>query len=962
MKNCNPCAHTALLARICNPCVLVRTDYISVRARRLKNAIFHRTLPMTMLIVAMTIIMACSSPGDRIDLSGQWQVALDSLDTGIAEKWFDRSFNDGITLPGTLCDAGYGKPCSLRPAMEAEILLNLKPKYEYVGVAWYSREVEIPAGWQNKQVLLHLERVIWNSQVWIDGQQTGQTNESLSTPHGFDLTRLLTPGKHRITLRIDNRKQHDITYLREKDIIPRYLAHAYTNDTQTMWNGVIGELTLTAVEGAYIKNIVLTPDVDASKVRVRLTLAGVSDDRPGKIVFSVKERNGAALPEMERVVTGNDCSFDYVIDHPKLWDEFNPQLYETVVTLKTDHTIDRKKATFGMCKLSAQQSTLHLNDRRIFLRGTLECCIFPLKGYPPMEKAAWRKLYGVARDYGLNHIRFHSWCPPEAAFEVADEMGMYLQVELPLWVHTVGDDPKTVTFLYDEAGRIMHTYGNHPSFCFFCLGNELGGDFEVLDSILMSLKTQDDRRLYSTTTTFGSNRTAWPETHDDFWVTHQTRKGVVRGQRIYDTQPVSFQYDYRASIDSIPVPVISHEIGQYSVFPNLNETGKYTGNLLPLNFMAVRDDLDKKGRLAEADIYTQASGKLAAILYKEEIERALKTPGFSGFQLLDLHDFPGQGTALVGLLDAFWESKGIITPEAFRYFCAPVVPLARFAKATYTNDETLTVAAEVANFSDRTLTGILPEWKLVDSKGQTVARGSLPRQDIIIGNALPLGEFSIMLAGLRQAEKLTLSLSFQDMEVCNTWDIWVYPAKLETVASDVVVTRDAEEARQLLQQGGKVLLNIPKEKTQGLEGMFVPVFWSPVFFPNQPGTMGIICDPSHPALRDFPTESHSNWQWWDICKSGKTLVLDSLDFIQPIVGVVDNFFKNRKLGLIFEAKVGNGMLLVCSPDLYNDLENRPVARQLRYSLMRYMSSSDFNPKKSITFKQLENNFLQSVSL
>ena len=909
-----------------------------------------------LLFLLFALVLSCGSPNvDRIDLAGKWQVALDSLDTGVAENWFGKTFDDPITLPGTLCDAGYGKPCSLKPCMEYETFVHLRQKYEYIGVAWYTRTVDIPAAWADKRIILHLERVLWNSQVWIDGQKAEHENESLSTPHCFDLSRLLTPGRRRITIRIDNRKQHDITYLRLNDIVPRYLAHAYTNDTQTVWNGIVGEIALVAVDKASIKNVVLTPDVDASKVGVQLELEGVTGSRQGKVTFSVKEKDGAALPVMEMDVSGSLCSFDYPMEHPKLWDEFNPHLYEVDVELKTDRDVDRKQTVFGMRKLGTQQSMLHINGRRMFLRGTLECCIFPLKGYPPTEKAEWQKLYGAARDYGLNHIRFHSWCPPKAAFEVADEMGIYLQVELPLWVHNVGSDRKTVDFLLDEADRIMKTYGNHPSFCFWCLGNELGGDFTVLDRILLSVKDRDSRRLYATTTTFGRERSAWPEVSDDFWVTHQTKKGVVRGQRIYDTQPVSFQLDYRASIDSMPVPVISHEIGQYSVFPNLNEIGKYTGNLLPLNFMAVKDDLEKKGRLMDAGAYTEASGKLAAILYKEEIERALKTPGFSGFQLLDLHDFPGQGTALVGLIDAFWESKGIIAPDEFRQFCAPVVPLVRFAKATYTSGETLTVAAEVANFGDRQLTDITPAWKLTDSKGRLFAQGTLPRQDVAIGNALPLGEFSVSLSGISEADKLTLTVSLPDVACQNSWDVWVYPAQLSIPASkEVVVTRDFEVARQALQQGRKVLLNPAADNTQGLDGKFVPVFWSPVYFPNQPGTMGILCDPAHPALRDFPTDSHSNWQWWDICKSGKTLVLDSLNDVRPIVRMIDNFYRNRNLGLIFEAKVGNGKLLVCSPDIHSEIENRPVARQLRYSLLRYMDADAFDPVQSYTFAQVEN--------
>ena len=317
------------------------------------------------------------------------------------------------------------------------------------------------------------------------------------------------------------------------------------------------------------------------------------------------------------------------------------------------------------------------------------------------------------------------------------------------------------------------------------------------------------------------------------------------------------------------------------------EIDKYTGNLMPLNFKAVAADLKKKGRLHLAEGNLMASGKLATILYKEEIERALKTPGFSGFQLLDLHDFPGQGTALVGIIDAFWESKGLITPEEFRNFCSPVVPLARFEKATYVNNETFNAQFEAANFSDKVLSDIQPEWRLSDSKGTVIAQGNLDKQEIPVGNAFNLGSISVPLESISVADQLTLSIRFTGTQYQNSWNVWVYPQEVPEVGKEIFYTRSFADAEKALSQGKKVLLNPEKEEINGLEGKFVQVFWSPVHFPNQPGTMGILCDPAHPALVDFPTEMHSNWQWWDICKNATTMELDSLkNNMQPIVRMV----------------------------------------------------------------------------
>jgi hypothetical protein len=900
------------------------------------------------IVIPLSSLSSYTEVPDKIDLSGEWRVILDTLDVGISEKWYDRDFPDKIHFPGTLCDAGLGEACRLQPAMEKEIFLNLKRRHDYAGVAWYGKTVEIPPNWENKSITLELERVIWNSRLWIDGKEIATENESLSTPHSFDLTETLTPGKHTLRLRIDNRKRYEISV--------KNMAHAYTNETQTIWNGVIGEMALKAKNKTAIKNLILTPNVENSKVHVKIEIENKGEQNlSGQIIFSVKEKNGKYLPAKEMEWKGNEVDFDYPIENANLWDEFEPNLYEAIAELKVGKMTDTKKSVFGMRKLTNTDALLQINGRRIFLRGMLDCCIFPLKGYPPMDKHSWRKVFKVAGDYGLNHVRFHSWCPPKAAFEAADEMGIYLQVELPLWELNIGSDPKTVDFLFAEAKKIMDCYGNHPSFCFWSLGNELQGDFALLDSMITSLKQKDSRRLYMISTfTFGKGHGTWPESGDDFWVSQWTKKGWVRGQGVFDNEPVCFKKDYSAAVDSIPIPIITHEIGQYSIFPDLKEIKKYTGNLMPLNFIAVKNDLQSKNRLEQADDYLWSSGKFAAILYKEEIERALKTPGFSGFQLLNLYDFPGQGTALVGLLNAFLESKDLIAPQEFRTFCSPIVPLARFDKATWSNDETLEVKVEIANFGSETLAHVVPVWKLTDSNNRQIAAGELPQQQVAIGNALALGTFSVPLSSIRQADCLTLSLALKNTNLRNSWKIWVYPKKLIIDKKDIFYTRRFDEAKKALAEGKKVFLNPCKEDIKGLESRFVPVFWSPVHFPDQPGTMGILCDPKQEAFANFPTEMHSNWQWWDICKNAKTMILDSLSTeMKPLVRMVDNFYKNRNLGLLFEAKSGNGQLLVCSADLNNNLDQRPVAKQLLFSLLNYMQSEYFNPSVQIPFEKIE---------
>lgn len=884
---------------------------------------------MRVSLILFALCCMLNVQAQTISLEGEWRYRLDAQDKGIKEQWFNQSFENKLRLPGTLDDAGVGDPTTLTAdSLNKETLLMLTRKHSYIGAAWYSKDIVIPAGWKGKHIELFLERVIWTSTVWVDGKEVAVKEESLSTPHRFPLSELLTPGKHKLVIRIDNRKQYDMS--------TRDMAHAYTNGTQIMWNGVIGQMKLVANNNTYIKNIQVFPDVKNATAKIKINLSN-GKSTPIKVKVTGKQFS------FEKEITGTELEVP-LGKNVALWDEFNSNLYKVSVQLK-EQTVN---TTFGMRQLSNDNGLLQLNGRRIFLRGTLECNIFPLTGYPPMTKPGWVKVFSSAKAYGLNHLRFHSWCPPQAAFEVADSMGFYLQVELPFWNKNAGKVDGMNKWLEAEGERIIAAYGNHPSFCFWSMGNELEGDFNWLADILTSLKKQDPRHLYTSTTfSFQKDHGRFPEPVDEFFITQYTQKGWVRGQGIFNTYAPNFSTDYTKAIDSIPVPIITHEIGQYSVFPNMQEIKKYTGVLDPLNFKAIRKDLEKKNLLPLAQQFLLASGKFAANLYKEEIERALKTKGMSGFQLLDLHDFPGQGTALIGILDAFWDSKGLVTAEMHRTYCGPVVPLLRFDKAVYTNNEQFKGEVEVANFSNAVLKNSAINWTVKDASGKELAAGLIPAQDIEMGTGQSLGSFTFDLQKIKTATAVTIHLNGAGYR--NQWTIWVYPEKLETG----VAVKTLNEALPLLEAGKNVLLNPDTAALKGVQGRFAPVFWSPVHFPDQPGTMGILCDPQHPAFKNFPTEFYSNWQWWDLITSSKTMVMDPLPELTPLVRVIDNFFKNRKMANVIEAKVGKGKLILTSLDLTNKLEERPAARQLRYSLEQYMASKAFAPKVELSVAQLQ---------
>ncbi|MDO4159794.1 MAG: glycoside hydrolase family 2 TIM barrel-domain containing protein [Prevotellaceae bacterium] len=912
----------------------------------------------------LTNVLMQTLAQEKINLSGQWSFALDSTDVGVNEGWYARTFDESITLPGTTDDARKGVPNQLTPQLQKPQVLHLTRNYSYVGVAWYKREIVIPSSMAGKPLMLEFERVMWESRLWVDGKEmtaaqeteSSQTqelkgsnskkqNNSLTTPHRYELPDGLSAGTHILTLRIDNQKLYDISV--------NNLAHAYTNDTQIMWNGVLGKMELTALPTIYIHNIAVYPLVAEKKIRVKANI-----EYRGKKSTKVTLQTQAVHTQtfIEKLLTKTvlnigrqTIEYDYPMgDDVKLWDEFNPELYTLSVTCQKGKETATKATSFGMREVKGEQGFLSVNGNRVFLRGTLECCIFPLTGTPPMTTDGWEKVFSAAKEWGLNHLRFHSWCPPEAAFQVADRMGFYVQVELPNWSLTIGQDEGTSRFLYDEFGRIVREYGNHPSFCLMSVGNELQPDFNFLNGMVKHMKNADNRRLYTTTSfTFEKGHGGHPEPEDEFFITQWTDDGWVRGQGVFDQEPPCFNKDYSAATQGISIPLISHEIGQYAVYPNLKEIDKYTGVLNPLNFKAVKQDLQQKGLYDKADLFLQASGKLAVRLYKEEIERAMKTPNFSGFQLLDLHDFPGQGTALVGLLDAFWDSKGLTDASYFRQFCAPVVPLARFAKATYSGNESFAASVEVANYSGQDISKGHVVWTLTDGQGHRIAEGKLTDTTLYKGRINQLGQITADLKAVKQADRLTLDIRIEGTQWRNNWSVWVYPVLESIDQGNVMITQDVAEALTALKQGRKVLLSPRIDHLKGLEGKFLPVFWSPVHFPKQAGTMGLLCNPQHAALRHFPTDMHSDWQWWHLVKRSKVLVVDSIPVIQPIVEAVDNFANNRRLVSIFEARCGEGRLVFSAMDLLSACSDKPEIQQMRYSLLQYMNSKDFAPTVQI---------------
>ena len=890
-----------------------------------------------------------------LSLAGEWNVTLG-----------DAKEVKHAMLPGTIDTNHLG----FAPSDTTETT-HLTRLYAYKGKATYSRTIEIPKQWKKAAVELFLERTkpTW---VYVDGNLVDSCN-FISTPQRYILPKLKT-GKHQLDIVVDNSRG-----------VPEQVygsSHAYTEDTQTNWNGIIGEISLKQVE-----------------------LKAGQKLKSGMVQSESRQYTGKVLP----------CFRDFRIEGAHFYADGHP----------------------------------------VFLRGKHDAAVWPLTGHVDMTVEGWMKYLGICSAYGINHVRFHSWCPPEAAFVAADSLGIYLQPELPFWGSFDDKDETLMTFLHQEGENILREYGHHPSFRMMALGNELWGSIDKMKEFVDDFREIAPDKYY----TFGSNYylgyQGVKEGMDYFttcriggegWGKYNTHTrgsfsfadaydgGIINHFRPNTTMNFDEACDKWASPQpwqkqeveqtsykrAAGIPIISHETGQFQTYPDFREIKKYTGVLYPYNFEIFRRRLAAAGMLSQADDFHKASGLWSVKLYKADIEMDLRTKNMAGFQLLDIQDYPGQGSAFVGILDAFMESKGITTANEWHQWCSSVVPLLVTDRFCYDENEMMNAKVQIANYGGESLKGKKLVWKLdyaldenfgddaapnaganIDRFNQPspLAQGEIPITTDEEG-LIDIGEIhhkmKVMANGFNDGNGACLDVKIPSRKVIltldidygrydarrhrNTYDLWIYTTEksLDIYKEGVVITSDlTDEVAKKLEKGAKVLWMPTTSKNfvasadtisqagnatpYTVGGLFQTDYWNYRMFKTicennkktvSPGTLGILTNPKHPIFCDFPTEMHTNWQWFPVIKESHPLVLDNFaKDDKPIVQVIDNIERNHKLGLVMEWKVGAGKLLVCMSDLEKASEY-PEGRAFYESVLSYMRSPEFAPQSEITIADL----------
>lgn len=886
-----------------------------------------------------------------ISIAGIWNFKLDPMNVSIPVKGSDfvSKFPETIVLPGSTDQAGKGYNTQDMTS------IRLTRLFEYSGVAWYEKEnIFVPEEWKEKRLFLFLERAHWETQLWINGQKVGRA-ESLSAPHTYEITPYIKAGDmNTVRIRVDNRMIYDIAY-----------THAISAETQTNWNGVIGRMEIQAVDKVHIANLQVYPKRKENRLDITAEISN-PDGLPVKgeariICHPVNTPEKQSLPEVVIPFEGTDSIITLRHQYDPgvqlyTWDEFDPYLYrlEYVITIPDKGYCDEKVVRFGVRDLSTRGTQFTVNDIPTFMRGAVNSCEFPLTGYPPMDYNEWKRILAIYKAYGINCIRFHSWCPPKAAFVAADELGLYLQVENPDWRFTVGEDEATNQFYFAEARRIFTEYGNHPSFAFFCEGNELVGSGVVpfLQEMLKQWNT-DPRHLYVAAS--GYPTVEGSDFYEFYGARPQRWQEGLKGR--FNAEPLNTLYDYSNYVSKFNIPMITHEIGQWCAYPDFDQVSKYVGVLKPYNYELFREGLRNKHMLDQAYDFHIASGKFQVIQKKEEFESYFRTPGFGGYHLLQLNDFPGQGTSPVGVVDVFYDPKPYVTAEEFRNMQNPCMPLLRVEKFTWTNAETFAAKAQITNFLKKEFKDAVVTWILRFPDGRIYDQGKFTGVHIPVGAVTDVGEISLSLSGIKEATDLIVQIQIEDTDISNEWKIWVYPHLLpEITPKNILITRQWDrKTKKHLASGGDVLLLADTAKVRSdVPPSFSGISWNTVWSGTPPNTLGILCDPGHAIFKYFPTEFHSNWQWFDLVRNSKPMVLDHTPYaFRPLVQIIPDWNNNRKIGLIFEAKVGKGRLLVTSIAFDEIMKESPVARQMYHSMAHYLNSADFSPEETLTVEMID---------
>ena len=912
------------------------------------------------------------------DLSGKYRVRLSCGEVceAVLPGTLDENMIGGPDIPLEQWNGGAGAGGDIDESFGPyPINTRFTRNHTYEGKAEFARTVTLDAPLKDARYLIYVERSRELS-LTVNGKKAERLTGSLSAPYLFE-TEALRDGENELVFISDN------SYEGLPAGAIKY-SSAATDETQTNWNGLLGEISLIKKPMAFILSVMPAVSRDMKTLDVTVVISPKKDSHL---------KGAKALLTLASVAFGKTAVKEAVLEeditrvHIKgielkkdagKWDLGEPVIHMLTVSLKAEDTEDTYETSFGIRAIGEDKDhRITLNGRRIFIRSEANCAAFPETGHAPMDISSWLKIMDTYMSYGVNCVRFHSHCPPPAAFKAADMRGILMQPELSNW------DPKDAfgteeaySYYKREMEDILAQYACHPSFVMMTLGNELFAGEEGLkrmSSLINMGKDMLPDRMYA----WGSNVFYGEKGCDadsDFYTSqsykehqmraisaaqdpeHPDRKAKIRGY-LNNSYPDSVT-DYMSGMEAFrkdsDKPMFSFEVGQYEVLPDFHELEKFRGVTRPVNYEIIKKRAEKRGILDIWDRMVEATGEISLMGYKEEAEAVMRTPLMSGISFLSLQDFPGQGTAIVGMMDSHLEPKPFpfARPERFKSFFRDSLPMIKLPRFTYRAGEDMEMTVFAVNYGKKDIKGDLRIRVYGSAYGEIWFESLIRDADIKAGTAHDIRKITVVLPDIKEAEKLDISVALKGSEESfrNTVSVWVYPEKKEDTEGISIFKSLTDEALSVLEAGGKVLLEPVSDKEHmpgGIRGQFTTDFWSVGTFPQQEGGMGLLIDDTHPVFRDFPTSFYTERQWWLMAGQCAMRLKDESMRKGIIVRQMDSYAELRTMAMLFEARVGKGRLMISSMGL-DTLPDRPEVTALRNSMIRYMKSPDFEPGLKVT--------------
>ncbi len=980
-----------------------------------------------------------------ISLEGMWKAEL-------ADGYVGQ-----MHLPGTLDESGIGqKDCGANQwhpdaalgnadgavDKDAPIATRFTRRHTYEGEAKISRRINIP-DYGNERLFVRAERAR-ALRLCVDGAECAVFRQgTLSTPYIFELTGV-EPGVHELTFLSDNSypgmPKSDICY-----------SSAATDETQTNWNGIVGEVEMYTKPQEFIAGLRVYPRKEEStaggfvldvcveiaagdewaaaaevcqlgpygkqyetQYRKVILCSDALAEGEAEFLFDSTTVPLAIISKQDLIsdeITakhGSGCCEEKCIefcirglklrDDVKIWDEEAGNLYEMTAALfvqteklrldnaqRSNLQPENKQSENGECACDEYRThfgirhfgdngtgRLALNGRTIFLRSEANCAEYPETGHPPMTVPEWKEILLKYRSYGINCVRFHSHCEPEAAFAAADELGMLLQPELSNWnPKDAFETEESYAYYREELTAILREYANHPSFVMLTLGNELhalSAGRARMNELVGLAKGLDPTRLYAN----GSNAFYGEEGCDpesDFYTSQSCKEVVIRGtfsgmKGYINEEYPSAEHTYDEAMAAIRQqygkPVFSFEVGQFEVLPDFEELDSFRGISDPVNLKLIKKRVEKQGLLPIWKQYVAATGELSRLAYREEIEAAMRTKELSGISLLGLQDFPGQGTALVGMMNSHLEPKpyAFAEPERFREFFRESRVLVKLPRHTYEVGEVLSAEVEVANFGKGNIEGELC-WNIsyrdcATNSGVGEIRSGTCEQDS--GKLCPpgtytgVGHLEIPLDFITASAALMLTVSIGNCK--STYPVWVYEKTNLVCPESVYETRYFDDKTiEVLKCGGNVYLSPDADEEylpHSIKTQFTTDFWSVGTFADQEGGMGQLINVAHPIFRKFPTDFHTDWQWW-IMATKRAVILPRP--MKTVITEMDSYAYLRPMAQLLEFNCLNGKVLLSTMELHKSLQY-PEARALQTAIYEYMAGKEFVPEEKLTPEEI----------